>query len=127
MKIQLHSDRPVFALPGISHRTLVQKSDGVNQIEVWMQTLAPGSETPIHYHECEETVTVLRGSGVVVLEDSEVPFGPQSTIIFPPRLVHTIRSTGSEDMEVVVCLSETPGRAFTPDGIEIPLPWLAVP
>jgi len=90
-----------------------------------MQTLTPGSETPIHYHECEETVTVLRGSGVVLLEDSVVPFGPQSTIIFPPRLVHTIRSTGSEDMEVVVCLSETPGRAFTPDGVEIPLPWLA--
>ena len=37
------------------------------QVEVWMQTFAPGSGTPIHRHDCEEVFIVLGGTGTFFL------------------------------------------------------------
>uniref|UniRef100_A0A2N9GWB2 Auxin-binding protein 1 n=1 Tax=Fagus sylvatica TaxID=28930 RepID=A0A2N9GWB2_FAGSY len=40
---------------------------GMKEVEVWLQTFAPGSRTPIHRHSCEEVFVVLKGSGTLYL------------------------------------------------------------
>lgn|SRR5262245_24984505 len=120
-----NASREVFTLPGVRHQTLASCSDGLDRLELWMQTLEPGAETPVHYHECEEVVVILKGSGRARLTGTAVDFGPGTTLVIPPRVVHQLVNVGGEEMFAIAALSETPARAFTTDGTLIPLPWQA--
>ena len=62
--------------------------------QVWIQTIAPGQETPIHSHPppCEEINYVIKGAGVartLAADGSllEAPLVVNSTAIAPPGLV----------------------------------------
>lgn len=112
-----------FSLPGLEHQTLAAHEQGVNGMEVWMQTIAPGAATPVHRHACEEVIIVLRGSGQVTIEGEELKFGPDSTIIVPPDAVHQLINSGAEEMFLIGVLGTTPVRVTTADGETIPLPW----
>lgn len=112
-----------FTLPGIVHQTLAGKRDGLKGTEVWMQTIDPHGETPVHYHDCEEVIVILRGSGRASIEGKNTVFGPNTTLVIPPRVVHQIVNSGNEDMVLIAAFSSTPARVFTPDGEELSLPW----
>ena len=123
MSVIANDSRQVFEIPGIRHQTLASQADGLERLEIWMQTLAPGAETPMHYHECEEAVVVQRGSGCAVIADKTVPFGPGTTLVIAPKVEHKIVNGGEEEMFLVAALSESPARVFAPDGTEMDLPW----
>jgi ketosteroid isomerase-like protein len=88
-----------------------------------MQTLAPGGATPPHYHECEEVIVVLRGSGQFLIAGHTIDFGSGTTLVAEPKVVHQLTNTGSDEMFLIAGLSETPARVFAPDGSVMALPW----
>jgi mannose-6-phosphate isomerase-like protein (cupin superfamily) len=112
-----------FAQPGLDHQTLASHEQGVNGMEVWMQTIAPGAATPAHRHACEEVIVVLRGSGHVTIEGEEMKFGADSTIIVPPDAAHQLVNSGVEEIFLIGVLGVTPVRVTTIEGERIPLPW----
>ncbi len=112
-----------FGLPGLEHQTLASREQGVNGMEVWMQTVAPGAGTPVHRHDCEGVIVVLRGSGQVTIEGEEMKFGPNSTVIVPPDAAHQLINSGAEEMFLIGVLGVTPVRVTTVEGETIPLPW----
>lgn len=121
--IREHREIESVTLPGIVHRTLAGPRDGMKSMEVWMQTVAPGAGTPMHRHDCEEVIVVLRGSGICEVEGVTEPFGPGSTIVVPPNAVHRIANTGTDEMHLVAGLGAAPVVVEAPDGTRIPLPW----
>jgi len=123
MAILDHAKIEALALPGLVHRTLAGPRDGLRDLEVWMQTVAPGAGTPVHAHDCEEVVVVLRGSGECEIEGRVEAFGPGSTIIVPRGAVHRITNTGVEEMFVVAALAAAPVTVTTADGERMHLPW----
>ncbi len=125
MKIREHASIEAHNLPGIEHKTLAGPNDQLRGMEVWMQTMAPGSSTPVHRHDCEEVIVILRGSGVCNIEGEAEPrrFGPNATLILQPNEVHQIVNTGTEDMFLIAALGMAPVRAEAQDGTQIPLPW----
>lgn len=125
MSIIANADREYFALPGIDHQTLASHRDGLRTLEVWYQTLEPASETPVHYHDCEEVVVVLAGSGRATVAGETGEFGPNSTLVIPAKAVHHLVNTGGERMVLLTSLSASPARVFAPDGTEIPIPWVS--
>ena len=112
-----------FSLPGLVHQTLASHKDGLQNTEVWMQTVEPGGETPVHYHDCEEVIVIIRGSGQISLKGKITEFGPNHTLIIPPEVVHQLINTGNEDIFLIAAFSSTPAKVFTADGKELPLPW----
>ncbi|MBS1807078.1 MAG: cupin domain-containing protein [Acidobacteria bacterium] len=112
-----------FSLPGLEHQTLASHAQGVNGLEVWMQTVAPGAATPIHRHACEEVIVILRGTGQVDIAGEETQFGPNSTIIVPPDAVHQLINSGTEEMFLIGVLGVSPVNVTTSAGEKIPLPW----
>ena len=45
----IEQTRPVPApIPGIAHATWAGQADGLSQISLWRQTVAPGAATPPH-------------------------------------------------------------------------------
>jgi mannose-6-phosphate isomerase-like protein (cupin superfamily) len=116
---------PKFQLPGLEHQTLAGPEHGMKTFEMWMQTIAPGAGTPVHRHNCEEAIVVLRGSGQCTLEGETRAFGPNSTLRIPPDAIHQIVNTGSEDLFIVAALGQAPVHVCTADNQHMPLPWQA--
>lgn len=112
-----------FSLPGLVHKTICGPAFGVNNFEMWLQTISPKAETPVHKHDCDEMILVLKGSGTLILEDKISNFGPKSTLVIPPNAVHQIINSGDEEMQLVATLSVPNVQVLTSDNQPIPLPW----
>lgn len=56
MSVKDNSTIQQYSLPGLVHQTLASHKDGLHNAEMWMQSIEPGGETPVHYHDCEEVV-----------------------------------------------------------------------
>ncbi|XP_030486427.2 auxin-binding protein T85 [Cannabis sativa] len=113
-----------YGRAGLSHITIAGSvMHGMKEVEVWHQTFAPGSRTPIHRHSCEEVFVVLRGTGTVYLSPSshlKHPGTPQefsifsnSTFIIPVNDVHQVWNTNEhEDLQMLVIISRPPVKVF---------------
>lgn len=125
MPIIRNRDIERLELPGIRHQTIGGHLQGVKTMEVWLQTIAPGAATPVHRHACEEVILVLSGSGTCTVSGRTFAFGPDSTLILEPDVVHQIVNTSGEEMKLVAALGMAPVRVKTADGEPLPVPWEA--
>jgi mannose-6-phosphate isomerase-like protein (cupin superfamily) len=123
MTVIANAGRAKHALPGIEHLTLASRAQGLARLSLWRQSMAPGSATPPHRHDCEEVVLVLAGGGEVELAGERFAFGPDSTLVLPPNIAHQIFNTGSVPLVTVAAFSSTPVGTFLPDGALLALPW----
>ena len=125
MSIIRNEELPIFKLPGLVHRTIAGHAQGVSSLEVWHQVMAPGAETPVHRHACEEVILILAGSGRVIVEGEASEFEANSTLIVPPDVVHQLVNTGGKDLVLVAALGTAPVRVRTASGGPLPVPWQA--
>ena len=112
-----------YKLPGLSHRTVAGPLQGCRTLEVWVQTVDPGSATPVHRHDCEEAIVILAGHGILDLDGQKMEFGPGNTLVVPRDAVHQITCIGPEPLNLVAALGTAPVRVHTAENERIPLPW----
>ena len=112
-----------FELPSLKHQTVGGHKQGVKSMEVWLQTIGPGASTPVHCHACEEVIVILTGSGECTVRGQTSKFGPNSTLIIEPDVVHQIVNTSTEEMKLVAALGMAPVRVKTADSEPLPVPW----
>lgn len=110
-------------LPGLEHQTLAGKRDGMQNFEIWRQTIDAGASTPVHRHDCEEVIVVLKGEGVCRCGDTEYAFTEDDTVRIPPNVVHQICNTGDTDLYIMATLAMAPVRVETENGERMDLPW----
>jgi mannose-6-phosphate isomerase-like protein (cupin superfamily) len=125
MPIVNNHDVEILELAGLRHQTIGGHKQGVKTMEVWLQTMAPGAATPVHRHACEEVILVLSGSGTCTVGDKTFTFGPNSTLVLEPDVVHQIVNTSNEEMRLVAALGMAPVRVKTADGAALRVPWEA--
>jgi mannose-6-phosphate isomerase-like protein (cupin superfamily) len=113
----------IFELPGIKHQTVGGHKQGVRSMEMWVQTIAPGAATPVHCHACEEVILILSGAGECTVAGETFKFGPNSTLIIEPDIVHQIVNTSAEELKLVAALGMAPVRVKTAEGERLPVPW----
>ena len=118
-----NAGRAGAALTGIEHLTLAGGAQGLSGLSLWRQSMAPGSATPPHQHDCEEVVLVTEGSGELHLDGRIIPFGPDTTLVLPPDRPHQILNTGTVPLKTIAAFSSSPVGTFLPDGAPIALPW----
>ena len=123
MQIIDNSNVEMFELPGIKHQTVGGHKQGVRSMEVWVQTIAPGASTPVHCHACEEVIVIVNGSGECTVAGKTARFGPNTTLIIEPDIVHQIVNTSTEELKLVAALGMAPVRVKTGDGEPLPVPW----
>jgi quercetin dioxygenase-like cupin family protein len=110
-------------LPGIQHTTWAGAADGLEQLSLWRQTMAPGAATPPHSHDCDEVVLCLGGWGEVHSEGQVRRFGADSTLVLPRGQLHQLFNVGPMPLETIGILAATPVITRFPDGESIDLPW----
>ena len=65
-----------------------------------ISALPAGLTAPEHTHRAEEFAMVVRGSGVIAIEDEEIAVSEGSVVVTPPHLRH--RTTAGPDGPMVV-------------------------
>ena len=123
MKIIDQEEPVATVLPGIAHSTWVGSEEGLGQLGMWRQSMAPGASTPPHSHDCDEVVLCLEGWGEVHVEGRKERFGPGQTVILPRGGVHQIFNAGQGRLETLGIFGATPVVSRLPDGENIELPW----
>lgn len=122
-----------FGREGLSHLTIAGAvSHGMKEVEVWIQTMAPGSGTPIHRHSCEEVFVVLKGTGTLLLsttsmktrhpdQPQNLPISMNTTFTIPTDEPHQIlNSDEHEDLQLLVVISRPPIKVFIYDDWSMP-------
>ena len=111
------------SIPGLDHATWAGRDDGLAQISIWRQTLAPGAATPPHRHDCDEVVLCQAGAGELHVDCDVHRFAANSTLVLPKGRLHQIFSIGAEPLEVLGIFGATPVGTFLPDGAALAVPW----
>ena len=123
MQVRHVDSIPVLDLPGLRHQTLASQAGGIQAFEVWQQSLAPGSATPLHRHDCEEVVVFTGGKGIMHHAGTETPCAAGTVLLCQPNELHQIVNTGGEPLTLYGILSGSPVPVVDAEGREIPLPW----
>ncbi|GMY16655.1 general transcription and DNA repair factor IIH helicase subunit XPD [Fagus crenata] len=123
---------------GLSHITVAGSVlHGMKEVEVWLQTFAPGSRTPIHRHSCEEVFVVLKGSGTLYLasgshekhpgKPQEIKIYSNSTFHIPVNDAHQVwNSNEDEDLQMLVIISRPPVKVYHEED-QVTDTWLSNP
>ena len=123
MYVIQNSELPRAALPGIEHVTLAGSENGLKNLSIWKQSVAPGGATPPHRHDCEEVVLIRTGSGELHVDGKVHHFGPDTTLVVPRNAPHQIINVGDGPLELIGVLAVSPVAVFFPNGQPIELPW----
>ncbi len=116
--------RPVDTpIPGVAHATWAGRAEGLDQLSLWRQTLAPGAATPPHRHACDEAVLCLAGGGELHVDGTVQRFGADQTLVLPRGRDHQIFNTGAVPMELIGIFAASPVPVQLPDGSTLELPW----
>lgn len=120
----IEQERPQStAIPGVAHATWAGEADGLQQLSVWRQSMAPGTATPPHSHDCDEVVMCLGGWGELHIDGQKHRFGADATLVLPRGRVHQIFNIGPQPLETLAVFPRTPVPTRQPDGQDLPLPW----
>lgn len=94
-------------------RILVHTDLGCKQITQFVGWI-PTSKAPFHYHEYEEGIYILAGSGVVHTDDADCEFGPGSSVYFPQGVRHCVENPGNTTIKLLGAFypSGSPGAAY---------------
>ena len=79
---------------GVTVRWLVAKEDGAPNFAMRLFEVAPGGRTPLHMHDPEHEVFVMKGSAAVWREGEEVPVKEGTAIFVPPNEKHCFINKG---------------------------------
>lgn len=98
MSVMQHAEQGPWrtSRSGLETRTIVSRECGAGSVVVWEQMLQPGQRIPPHYHEFEETLTVLAGELQVRLADELHLAHAFSTIFVAPGVAHSLQNVGTE-------------------------------
>jgi mannose-6-phosphate isomerase-like protein (cupin superfamily) len=78
--------------------------------------LGPGEKSlPHKFHEASEVYYILKGHGMMHIDDEAAEVGPGDTIHIPPQAVQWIETKGKEDLEFL-CIVDP---AWKPDAEDL--------
>lgn len=82
------------------YRVLVDHEIGSEQVTQFVGSIPPG-RAPDHFHEYEEVLFILRGTGRMWTGDMSAPIGPGSCVYLPRGQVHCVENTGDAELRLL--------------------------
>ena len=88
-----------------SHMLISPRNSSTKNLSIQISTVPVGSEQPIHAHDPEQCYYIIKGTGLMIIEDetSEVTSG--DAIYIPSNKKHGIKNFGDEALEYLTANS----------------------
>ena len=110
-------------LAGLRHRTVIDLTSGAASLALWQEEHRPGFRVPLHLHDCEEIITVLRGRIEAEIGGRNFGVGPEQSILIPAWRPHGFRVEGEEPVLLLAIFSSSDPGIFRADGSPSIPPW----
>lgn len=125
MAIIKHDEQPATQgyYSKIINRKIVSPENGSQTCTVWDQIIPPDGYIADHYHEFEETLTILTGCLQITMDDESYEVVADTTIFIPPRVVHSAKNKGNEPVRLIALLMSAEPRVIYPNGHPAPVVW----
>lgn len=94
------ADRPALPTADRWYRVLVDDEVGSTQVTQFVGSIPPG-RAPDHFHQYEEVLFILRGTGRLWAGETHTPIAPGSCIYLPKGQVHCVENTGSDELRLL--------------------------
>ena len=85
---------------GVVLTRLVDGATGATQISSGVAEFAVGASAPTHYHDAEESVIVIEGEGLMVINGEEHVLRPNDAAFIPPGAHHSIANHGNQPFKI---------------------------
>jgi mannose-6-phosphate isomerase-like protein (cupin superfamily) len=82
-----------------SHMLIGSRNVKDTKISIQISFIPVNSEQPIHNHEPEQCYYIIRGKGLMLIENDREPVGPGDAIFIPSNKQHGIKNIGTEVLE----------------------------
>jgi quercetin dioxygenase-like cupin family protein len=115
-------DIPVHELPGNRLRGLATPGRGSTEIMLWNHRAEAGGASPPHWHDHDQVIYVVSGSGRVVVGEGEHAVRAGDVIVAPANIPHQVHASTNEALDTIVAMLPSL-RTYAPDGAEIDQPW----
>ncbi|MEA2161902.1 MAG: hypothetical protein QOK37_29 [Thermoanaerobaculia bacterium] len=90
-------DRPVQRTGDRWYREVINADAGSTQVTQFVGGIPPG-RAPDHFHEYEEVIVILDGTGAMWAGNTNTPIESGSCIFLPRRQVHCVENRGDGEM-----------------------------
>ena len=117
MPIIQHNTCPLEVLPRGRRRILASRDLGAAATCVFEQWLPAEGYIPLHYHDVEEVVVIMRGELEVTLADKQQLVAAATTLVIPAGAVHGMRpAPDSGEVYLLAVFPSVEPKMFLPDG-----------
>jgi len=82
------------------YRVLVDEGIGSEQVTQFVGSI-PTGRAPDHFHEYEEVLFILRGTGRMWSGKTTTAIGPGSCVYLPKGQVHCVENTGTDELRLL--------------------------
>jgi quercetin dioxygenase-like cupin family protein len=86
--------------PGVLLTSLVDGDTGATLISSGVAEFAVGASAPTHYHDAEESVIVIEGEGLMVINGEEHIVTPNDAAFISPGAHHSIANHGDQPFKI---------------------------
>ena len=82
-------------------RWLITKEDGAENFAMRLFEIQPGGHTPLHQHDWEHEVFIVKGSGEIHDKTTGYPFKQGDVVFVKPMEWHQFVNTGKEVLQFI--------------------------
>ena len=86
--------------PGVVLSSLVDGDTGATQLSSGVAEFAVGASAPMHYHDAEESVIVIEGEGILMINGEENHVRQYDAAFITPGTDHRLINTGEEPFKI---------------------------
>jgi len=94
------ADRPAQPTADRWYRVLVDDEVGSTQVTQFIGSIPPG-RAPDHFHNYEEVLFILKGTGRMWAGETNTPVAPGSCIYLPKGQVHCVENVGKDELRLL--------------------------
>lgn len=110
-------------LSGLRHRTVIDSATGAKNLALWQEEHLSGFCVPLHFHDCEEIITVIEGEIEAVIGEETFKIEALESILIPSEIPHGFTVTSSIPVKLLALFSSPSPKIFKLDGSVSSPPW----
>ena len=86
--------------PGVSVASSITKENGATEISSGITTFQSGTSNTTHFHNAEESVIVIEGSGILIINGAEYQVREYDSAFITPGTHHRLINTGAAPFKI---------------------------
>ena len=98
--IRVHEVDTLQRAEGVTVASHINKEFGATEISSGITSFEPGRSNTTHYHNAEESVIVIEGEGILMINGEEHRVGVGDAAFITPGTHHRLISTGSAPFRI---------------------------